>query len=137
MHDVQVEHNTALHSDLHAGALVLFGGGVGNSGFVFRDNVTTRGSGVRGNSIGEGMPALDRYAPGALFSHNVIAGAAPALYPTPGFFPATTAAIGFVSPGAQNYRLAASSPYRGRASDGTDPGADIGALNALIDGVVR
>jgi hypothetical protein len=46
--------------------------------------------------------------------------------------------VGFVNYNNGNggdYHLQASSPYKGKASDGTDPGADIDAVNAAIQGV--
>ena len=36
---------------------------------------------------------------------------------------------------APDYSLAASSPHKGKATDGTDPGADLAALAAKTRGV--
>lgn len=61
--------------------------------FVFRRNIVHKirsvrpsdgamvdSFGVFGDVVGEGNPALTRYAPGAVFTENVLAGATPALY---------------------------------------------------------
>ncbi|MGD0414423.1 MAG: putative Ig domain-containing protein [Terriglobales bacterium] len=76
------------------------------------------------------------------FTNSVLA-ASPKAFPSakwPGgnFFPATVNDVGFVNynnGNGGNYQLQASSPYKGKASDGTDPGANIDAVNAAIQGV--
>jgi hypothetical protein len=53
-------------------------------------------------------------------------------------FPATIGDVGFVNFNDGNggdYHLLPNNPYKGKASDGSDPGADIDALNAAIQGV--
>jgi hypothetical protein len=57
--------------------------------------------------------------------------------------PATTAAVGFVSAGTGDYHLSSSSPYSAAngsatllASDGTDLGADVDAVNMAMSGAV-
>jgi hypothetical protein len=73
--------------------------------------------------------------PGWVFAGNVLIGAPSASYPTENFFPATVNAVGFVNAAGGDYRLAASSPYKGQATDGTDPGADIDAVLFWTSGV--
>src|SRR5262249_9963031 len=48
------------------------------------------------------------------------------------FFPADLNSIGFTDLINANYRLAASSPYKGAGTDGKDLGADIDALTAAL-----
>src|SRR5437879_8148733 len=56
----------------------------------------------------------------------------PGRYPTGNFFPASIdPGVGFVNYPGGDYHLAASSPYKNQATDGTDPGANIDALNAM------
>ena len=43
--------------------------------------------------------------------------------------------IGFVSLSGKDYRLASSSPYKGKASNGGDPGADVAAVTSRTAGV--
>lgn len=64
--------------------------------------------------------------------NNVWAGApASAHYPTNNMWPNSLADVGFTNYNNGNggdYHLAAGSPYKGKADDGTDPGADIDKL---------
>src|SRR6202140_2947691 len=76
------------------------------------------------------------------FTNNVLAGAPQAFpgskWPGGNFFPATVNDVGFVNYNNGNggdYHLQASSPYKGKGSDGRDPGADIDAVNAATQGV--
>ncbi|MGO9401905.1 MAG: hypothetical protein ACLPVW_00380 [Terriglobales bacterium] len=76
------------------------------------------------------------------FTNNVLAAVTKAFppdkWPSGNFFPATVNDVGFVNyndGNGGNYQLQANSPYKGKASDGTDPGANIAGLNAAIQGV--
>jgi len=76
------------------------------------------------------------------FTNNVLAAVTkafpPEKWPAGNFFPGTVNEMGFVNYNNGNggdYHLQASSPYKGKASDGRDPGADIDAVNAAIQGV--
>ena len=53
-------------------------------------------------------------------------------YPAGNVCPATEAAVGFVDAARGNYRLAANSAFKRKASDGSDPGVDMDALEAAI-----
>ena len=63
--------------------------------------------------------------------------------PPNNFFPATMAEVGFVDAGGPlgssftpgDYRLTAGSLYKGKATDGTDPGVDHAMLSAALAGV--
>jgi hypothetical protein len=95
------------------------------------DNIFQRGQyGVLGDGTGEGLLALNTFLPGAPFVGNVLWGDASVAsrYPTGNFFPAGLSGVGFV--GSGDFRLAPASPYTGVASDGTNPGADFGAIQA-------
>ena len=48
--------------------------------------------------------------------------------------PKSFAQIGFINASKNDYRLPPSSPYKGKASDGTDPGMDMGLLMAALAG---
>lgn len=43
--------------------------------------------------------------------------------------------VGFVDYAHGNYQLSSSSPYKGKATDGRDPGADVAGLTTMIAGV--
>ncbi|MDQ6652922.1 MAG: hypothetical protein M3Y84_09270, partial [Acidobacteriota bacterium] len=55
-------------------------------------------------------------------------------YPAGNFCPSTQAAIRFVDPASGNFRLAPNSPFKGKASDGSDPGVNMDALEAAFRG---
>jgi hypothetical protein len=129
-----IAHNTvriAGHS-----ALTMGDSGQVAQGFVYRDNVTERGTyGVFGSGSSEGNPSLQHYVPDHVFGRNVLIGFDMARYPQDNFFPASTAEVGFVDAAAGNFRLAATSPYAAMSTDGTDPGADFDLLEAATAGV--
>lgn len=53
-------------------------------------------------------------------------------YPPGNYCPPTEAAVGFVDPANGNYRLAPNSKFKKRASDGSDPGVDMDALETAL-----
>jgi len=76
------------------------------------------------------------------FGNNVLSSVTkafpPAKWPSGNMFPATVGEIQFVNYNNANggdYHLQSGSPYKGKASDGTDPGANIDAVNTEIQGV--
>ncbi|HEX8719528.1 MAG TPA: hypothetical protein VF736_02700 [Pyrinomonadaceae bacterium] len=138
MPDVLVDHNTVLHT----GSLVQVYGPA-SPGFVFTNNVGAHNSyGIIGEGVGSGRAAVARYFPGAVIRRNVISGHGggegyPNYYPADNFYPQRLAQAGFADPAAGDYRLAAGSPYKGRATDGKDLGCDLDALREATAGVVR
>jgi hypothetical protein len=127
--EVRIERNTAFQS----GGLLLGGESAPHRGFVFIDNIAPHNAyGIIGSGTGVGMPSIDRYFPSALIRGNVIAGGRPAIYPPGNAFPTSLDAVGFVDRGRGDDRLSTSSPYRGSATDGGDPGADLDALCAAL-----
>jgi hypothetical protein len=124
--DVVVDHNTAFGT----GNVITTAGG-DTLNFVFRNNIAPHNDyGVIGDGSGVGMPTLTAYFPAVVFARNALAGGNASLYPADNFFPSSLAGVGFVNMSGGNYRLAASSPYRGAGTDGRDLGADIDALEA-------
>jgi len=104
--------------------------------FEFVDNISGHGNfGIKSDDAGDGTATLNLHMPGSIFAGNVIYGAPAASYPTGNSYPATLAAVGFVNVAGGDYHLAASSPYKGKATDGTDPGADIDAIMTWTNGV--
>src|SRR5438093_815821 len=104
--------------------------------FEFGDNIAARAAyGIHADDAAEGVPALNRHTPGWLFAGNLVIAAPTASYPTGNSYPASASAVGFVNYGGGDYRLAASSPYKGTATGGTDPGADFAALLSWTNGV--
>jgi hypothetical protein len=56
-------------------------------------------------------------------------------YPIGNFYPINMGLIQLVNVAAGDFHLLATSPYKGKATDGRDPGADIDAVNAALIGV--
>jgi len=141
MEDLTVRHNTVYRSEGVAfRASLMWTPGAQqpekNEGLVVNDNIlTTMGAasalaGVWLGSIAEGTAALNNMwtagaAPSyAMRANAILRATAPANYPAGNFWPASEAMIGFTNAVAGDFRLAASSPYKGAATDGTDVGVD-------------
>jgi hypothetical protein len=131
---VTVNHNTILTTQ---GSIVwLYGGPAGSPTAITNSRYTNNMSahsnyGIMGQNYTWGTPTITAYMPGGVVTRNVLAGGAASSYPTGNFFPTTTVwESGFVNYAAGDYRLAASSPYRNAGTDGTDLGANIGAIAA-------
>jgi len=132
--NVTIRHNTALIT-VAEGTTAFSENNVAADQFDFRDNLLSRGdSGFVGTGESEGMATLNAYYTNYTFIKNAIISAPSGSYPANNFFPANTGAVGFVDYANGNYRLLASSPLKNQASDGTDVGADIDAVEAAIAG---
>ena len=126
---VEVARNTVFHSE-H----IILAYGEPSTNFVFRDNIAPHNdSGVFGDAVGIGAPALAKYFPGGLFVGNLIVGVpGHVTYPARNFFPPTLRAVGFQDPSGGDYRLGPASQFKRRASDGSDPGCDFEALRTAL-----
>ena len=104
--------------------------------FSARDNLVGGGQyGMLGDNFG-GAAAFANYAPGGVFLGNVmILANGGAAFPPGNTYPTTAAAVGFVNFAVDDYRLLPTSPFKGKATDGRDPGADIDAVSAATSGV--
>ena len=134
---VTVEHNTVQQ----AGNIISsYGARTGH--FVFRDNIVQFNLyGVvcftPGIQCARENPFCNCF-PEGVFRGNVIADNAGAVareaidrkYPAGNFFSASFDTVGFVDYRRGNWRLAANSIYRGKATDGKDPGVNFDALSA-------
>ena len=127
-HDVVFTHNTILN----AWALGV-GAGLPTQNLTLIDNILHHGK------YGMGCDGGGACWPGLVIKNNLIVdnqgvGGLSSLYPAGNFFPSSDAAVGWVDPASDNYGLSASSPYKGKASDGTDPGVDMNGLLAALGG---
>jgi hypothetical protein len=123
--NVTIEHNTGFPD-----GAVLFADSQPSQGFVFQNNVATQSAyGVIGTNTANALTTLAHYFPGNTFNGNAIVAGNSSTYPSGNYFPATTAAVGFVDYANGNYALSASSPYATAATDGTTIGVNIAALN--------
>ena len=67
---------------------------------------------------------------------NVLILASAVGYPLGNFFPSTLSGVGFTNAASLDFHLSASSLYKGKATDGRDPGANVDGVNAASAGVV-
>lgn len=133
-HDLLFDHNTVFQTSNFADLDSCCGGPV--DGLVFTNNVFAEGPyGWYANGLGQSYSALTQDISGLIFTNNVWAGD-PAPFQIPGnFFPSDLLEVGFVNYNAGNggdYHLAPGSPYKGLATDGADPGANIDTLNSVL-----
>jgi uncharacterized protein YjdB len=128
--DLYFNHNTILSTTGTIKIAVGLNGGPYDR-FVFTNNLLTRGQyGLFGS--GEGQSALTAKAPGAIWNANVMIGTTPSATYPPGTYFSTLANVGFVNYSGGDYALSAASPYRGKATDGSDIGADMAAIKARV-----
>jgi hypothetical protein len=123
--NVVFDHNTVLTD----GSSVVYADVTTVDGFVFTNNIIPDNVwAIMGGNASEGSGTLATYYPGAVFIGNVIIAASAAVYPSGNFFPATAADVGFQSLAGDNYRLAGSSDYKARGTDGADIGCNVDKL---------
>jgi hypothetical protein len=137
--NVMVDHNTVFQDGTIVNAYDDTGRWTAIENFVYTNNIAAHNAyGICGG--GFGLTAIANFFPGSIFRRNIIAAVPsfldiPTTYPSDNFYPASLDAVGFAERATGNYRLAAKSRYRSRATDGTDVGCDFDALNAAIAGV--
>lgn len=120
---VLLEHNT--HLQKNGNTMTLYGGPTRN--FVYKNNLGARtGYGIKGDGLSEGNPTFSKFTPEAVIMGNVLVGAPIEQYPVGNYYPVTWEEIKLGS----DYRLAATSPFKGKGTDGRDPGVDVDALLA-------
>jgi hypothetical protein len=130
--DIAFEHNTGLAANVATAF-----GGTPLTRFRANDNIfVSRGGVYSGSGYGTGSSALAYHAPGYVFRGNVLTGTS-GTYPATTTLASSTAWLGFVDAAGGDYRLAASSPLKAKASDGTDPGANVGEVQVKTAGAVR
>jgi hypothetical protein len=132
--DVTVEHNTI---DFDGTTAVYAYGGTASAprritGFRFVNNALRHNQyGINGASFSSGNSALSAYFPGALVQGNWLQGATESHYPAGNLFSGTFAAA-FADAANADYRVSVQSVLIGRATDGTNIGAD---MFTLLNGV--
>jgi cellulose synthase/poly-beta-1,6-N-acetylglucosamine synthase-like glycosyltransferase len=126
--DIVIDHNTALQS----GSLLFGGDNRPHVNFVFQNNIVHAGpTGISGSDAGEGLPALERYFPGAVIRRNVIIGGDRKRFPADNFFPTRVDEVGSRPQKAGDPFVKLAARYAGVATDGRDPGAQLGDLPAV------
>jgi len=130
---ITFSHNTILQS-----GKIWAGGGWPSTGVVLKDNIVQ--SGAYGPTCDNNPPnTIASCFPSYRTLHNVIVDTRNERVPPlssvisgSNFYPTSPNAIGFVDPAKGNYQLSPASPYKGKASDGKDPGVDMAALLAAL-----
>lgn len=129
--DVVFDHNTAFHTHN-----VIMAEGPAHSGFVFSNNIVVQNQyGVIGTGTAPGLATLTAYFPKAVVIGNAIIGGEQAAYSPANFFPTNLDAVGFAQGDGAWPRLGPRSPYRRAATDQTDVGADVDALERCLAAV--
>jgi hypothetical protein len=124
--NVTVDHNTVLQD----GTTALYGYAAAMVGFSFTNNIVPDNSwAIMGDSASPGNGTIAMYFPTGVFKDGIFAGSNPATYPVNNYYPTSYTTVGFVNLTGGNYRLASTSPYHNAATDGTDVGCNIDALN--------
>lgn len=150
LRDVTIDHITAFPER----TLFIIGDMVGTSSqmknFHFTNSIVTAGKtpvwstgGGPANCAFHDIPrtTFEACFSASSFAANAIVGSPPNYgvsdWPAKNFFPASAAAVRFANYNGGNggdYHLQASSPYRGKGTDGRDLGADIDAVRTAIAG---
>jgi hypothetical protein len=117
--NVKIRNNTVYTPSGTQQTMLSLDGAV-STGFVFANNVLGPARyGVMGSGKSEGIPSLDTFTPGAVFTGNVLVGRKASLYPPGNFFPATVDDVGFIDYSQGYYALSPSSPYLGKGANMT------------------
>jgi len=125
--NVVIDHNTVMQD----GWCALYGYGAPMTGFVFTNNIVPDWSwAIMGDSSSPGNATIATFFPGGVFRDGIFAGSNPSVYPPNNYYPPSLSAVGFIDLAGGNYRLSSTSPYRNAATDGTDVGCNIDAVNA-------
>ncbi len=132
--DINVNHNTVLTQSNQP--LFLFG--VKPNNFVYNNNIVGWYQGpflewgdrlVEQNTTGQSAARKNVFVD---VYNRTAAGYPPSHYAPESLVSMTWAGVQLLADG----RLASTSPFKGQASDGTDPGADISLIEAVMGGVI-
>ncbi len=128
-----IDHNTMLQT-----GSVLVMAGPPSSEVIFRNNISPHNRyGIFGDSKGSGNNAINFYLRDFVITRNVIPGADPREYPAGNFYPVSLDDVGFTDLAEHVYSLAPSSKFRGKATDGKDPGVDFNTLRRKTANVMK
>ena len=130
--DIVMKHNTVTSANGGGAFTVVLGSLPAMPRFVVHSNVFMHGAyGVKGGGTTEGAVSLNYFAPGYLFTNNVIVGSGQGTYPANTWWASSLGSVGFVNLAGGDYHLSGSSPYLGKGYDGREVGADIDQVNAM------
>ena len=135
-HDLTIVHNTMIHNYTGDGQMMISDVSYGAArNIVLSNNVATKGGpygAVMYSGARIGTESLNAFASSYwAFDRNVVIGLDPEFvpwHPQTSYYALTMAAVGFTNASGGDYSLGSASPYRGKASDSKDPGADFPGL---------
>ncbi|CAN5769214.1 hypothetical protein BH24ACI5_BH24ACI5_09080 [soil metagenome] len=136
--DLVVDHNTV---DAYSNAIFyVYGGSAGAlrtvSGFQFTNNAVRHNDyGMNAGEVPFGNGVIDGFFPGGIVNANWLSGAPASRYPASNYFTGEFDSA-FVNPAGGDYSPAPGSILVGRATDGTNIGANVGAIMATSQSVV-
>jgi hypothetical protein len=135
--DIVMKHNTVTSANGGGSFTVVLGSLPAMPRFVVHSNVFMHGAyGVKGGGTTEGAVSLNYFAPGYLFTNNVIVGSGQGTYPANTWWASSLGSVGFANLAGGDYHLSSSSPYLGKGYDGREVGADIDQVNAMTANAV-
>jgi hypothetical protein len=137
--DITIAHNTVT-SPSQIATLGLAPTGARMTRIVFDNNLSggAQDSGILGQDASPGSAAWNMFVQSGSIQGNAIASVASDSppYPSGNYLLASQAAVGFADLASGDVSLSLASPVKGKATDGTDPGADVQGVLAGVRGVV-
>jgi hypothetical protein len=128
---VTIDHNT-VRGPVRAVLILEALPGQAHTGLAFTNNLTAHGDyGVFASGGAMGTAALEQFCRRWKFAGNVIAGADANRYPAGNLYPTAFGPDFFADEARGNYRVR-HPRFKGRATDGKDPGCDFDRLDAAI-----
>jgi hypothetical protein len=134
--DIVVDHNTIDHD---GSAVVYAHGGTSGPiyGFRFTNNAQRHNAyGINGADASYGNGAIATYFPDGVVLGNWLQGGSSSRYPAGNLFAGSFDGA-FVNTASADYRVAPGCLLKGAATDGTDIGANVGAVLGGTSGVVQ
>jgi hypothetical protein len=138
--DVSITHNTVWNETQAFGTLVMGPTDATTVRFTFSNNIAASGTnwGFYGDATAQGTPTMAKYAPDGILEGNVFAGSGVGgAYPASNSIVPLTSGVGFANPAAGDFSLLITSPFKGKATDGRDPGANVAEVLKATNGVVQ
>jgi len=138
--DVTFSHNTVTFN-YDEGLFVMLEAWGAARNIVFNDNLVgkARYYTIMHTGIKVGTESMNSFAGSQWsFARNVVVGVGAdyvSWHPQSSFYPSAMSEVGFSYGSNGDYRLSSASPYKGKGTDGTDPGVNFDELDRWTSGV--